>query len=86
MPQKPRLDVVQNKRPLQKRIVLQINLPHRKIIRRPPVSMHPPNLFPTKRRHICCPPFGSMSVLSQNSFAKYALTMRSAASQLDELA
>jgi hypothetical protein len=52
MPQKPRLDVVQNKRPLQKRIVLQINLSHRKIVRRPPISMHPPNLFPSKRRHV----------------------------------
>ena len=40
MTQQTRLDVLRAKRPFQKRIVFQINLPHRKIICRPPVSIH----------------------------------------------
>ena len=38
--QQPRLHVVERQRPLQQRIVFQINLAHGKIVGRPPVGVH----------------------------------------------
>jgi hypothetical protein len=39
------LDVLDLEWLLEQRVVHQVNLPNRKIIRRPPVSMHPAEFF-----------------------------------------
>ena len=49
MPEQPRLDVLEPKRLAQERVVEQVDLPHRQVVRRPPVPVQEPQLVGGER-------------------------------------